>query len=309
MQTTNSILLVRPAHFGYNSETAESNAFQSNETHQVQEIAQKALREFDMLAARLAEKGVNVCTAKDTTHPIKPDALFPNNWVSFHANGQVIIYPMLAPSRRHERREAIIHQVGKSFDVHQIVDLTMNEASGRILEGTGSMVFDHTARIAYACRSPRTEKSLFEETCSRLHYEPVFFDALDQKGGEIYHTNVMMTIGNDFAVVCLESFKHSSEKSYVMERLEASGREIIAISHTQMQSFCGNMLELAIPNKKNILALSTTAFGHLNASQKKVLEQSCELVPLNVETVERFGGGSVRCMIAEIFLPPRRASD
>ncbi len=303
MHSSNHIFLVKPANFGYNSETAQSNAFQ----HQVSEasgvIVQDALREFETMAKKLSDKGINVLVIEDTPHPIKPDAVFPNNWGSFHADGRVVIYPMLAKNRRTEKRKAILETIQEKFEIKEIIDLSSYEQKGIFLEGTGSIIFDHQYKIAYACLAPRTDQSLFIETCKTLGYHPIYFYAKDESGKEIYHTNVMMNIGNGYAVICLESITNESEKNQVIHSLQNSGKEIINITFEQMSSFCGNMIELEIPNKKNILAMSQSAFDGLTVSQRNTLQSYCELFPLNVSTIEKIGGGSVRCMISEIFLP------
>ncbi|RFC55647.1 citrulline utilization hydrolase CtlX [Brumimicrobium aurantiacum] len=307
MQSSNNIFLVKPASFGYNAETAASNAFQNQMSKDMdhEAISKKAIEEFETMAQKLSEKGVNVLVIEDTPTPVKPDAIFPNNWGSFHADGRVILYPMLAENRREERREEILEIIGKKFEIKEIIDLSKQEEKGVFLEGTGSIIFDHQFKIGYACLASRTDKNLFVNTCELLGYKAVYFDAKDQSGHEIYHTNVMMNIGNGYAVVCLESISNPSERAHVIKSLEDSNKEIVAISYEQMNAFCGNMLELEIPNGRNILAMSQSSFDKFNSAQKKTLESYCELFPLNVKTIERIGGGSVRCMISELFLPER----
>jgi hypothetical protein len=269
-------------------------------------VSQNAIQEFDKMTQKLLEKGINVLVIQDSQYPIKPDAIFPNNWGSFHSDGTVIIYPMLAKNRRQEKRKEIIESIEEKFEFKEIIDLSINEENSIFLEGTGSIIFDHNNKKSYACLAPRTNKELFQKTSMKLGYEPIFFHSNDRFGKEIYHTNVMMNIGNGYVVICLESITDKDEKQRVKESLESSGNEIIDISFDQMSSFCGNMIELAIPNGKNILAMSQSAFNGLTVSQKKSLEVYCELFPLKVDTIERIGGGSVRCMISEIFLPKKK---
>ena len=308
MHCTNNILVVKPANFGYNVETAKSNAFQNPLIEDPNVIARDAILEFESFTKKLTDKGINVLVVEDTPIPIKPDAIFPNNWGSFHADRRVVLYPMLAKNRRPEKRKAILDTIQENFELREIIDLSYYEEKGVFLEGTGSIIFDHEYKIAYACLTPRTNKDLFNDTCKMLEYKPVHFTTFDKNGKEIYHTNVMMNIGNGYAVVCLESIANNSEKEMVVNSLKKSQKEIIDISYNQMASFCGNMIELDLPDKKNILAMSQTAYYSLTTAQKITLESYCELFPLQVDTIERIGGGSVRCMISEIFLP-RRANN
>lgn len=303
MQSSNHVLLIKPASFSFNNETASSNAFQNNAFQKNQAIDQQVILEFDRMVQRLIHKGIDVTVIEDTKTPIKPDAIFPNNWVTFHTDGTVVLYPMLALNRRLERRMDVLKNLEETFVIKEIIDLSIYEKEGRFLEGTGSIIFDHIHKIAYACISPRTDKQLFIETCSRIGYKPVHFSSVDAHGKEIYHTNVMMSIGNGFSVVCLESITNQSEKEEVIQSLTSTGHEIIDISYTQVNSFCGNMLELEMPGKKNILAMSKSAFERLSITQKSQLNDFCELLPIDIDTIEQIGGGSVRCMIAEIFLP------
>lgn len=305
MHSSNNIILVRPANFGYNSETAKSNAFQNQIIQESDVIVQNAIQEFEKMAIKLSDKGVNVLVIEDSPNPIKPDAVFPNNWGSFHSNGVAVLYPMLAENRRQEKRKEILESIQEKFEIKEIIDLSKHEEKGVFLEGTGSIVFDHVAKIAYACLGPRTDKKLFIETSKMLGYKPIYFYSRDTNGKEIYHTNVMMNIGNGYAVICLESITDEVEKNQVINSLKSSGKEIIDISFDQMKSFCGNMIELEIQEKKNILAMSQSAYNSLSISQKSTLESYCELFPIKIDTIERIGGGSVRCMILEIFLPKK----
>lgn len=300
MQTTNNILLIRPANFGFNEETRASNVFQKELNDDPNTIRQKALTEFDAVAAILNSHGVNVFVFDDTLSPAKTDAVFPNNWVSFHADGTVVLYPMLSANRRLERRSDIVESLKQNFEIINIIDLSRYEKENLFLEGTGSIVFDHVNKIAYAASSPRTDRDLFIQLCKQLDYSPVTFTARDRDGSEIYHTNVMMCIGGKFAVVCLESITDDNERANVIDQLTSTGHEIVDITFDQMNCFAGNMLAI----KKDLLVMSQSAFGSLTDAQNLKLKKYCELLPLAIPTIETVGGGSVRCMIAEIFLPP-----
>lgn len=303
MQTTKNILLIRPSNFVFNSETAFSNAFQNEVKESEETIKQKVFMEFEEFATTLKSKGANVFVFDDTNYPEKPDAVFPNNWVSFHSDGTVILYPMFAHNRRNERRKDIIDSLKKNFKVTNILDLSTYEKENRFLEGTGSIVLDRQNKIAYACLSPRTDKELFDKVCDYLHYKPICFHAHDKGGKEIYHTNVMMCIGEKFSVICLDSISDKKERELVFESLANTGHQVIDITFEQTNNFAGNMLAIQISDNKNILALSQSSFDSLTTNQKNELEKYGELVPLSIKTIETIGGGSARCMIAEVFLP------
>lgn len=299
-QSAQNILLIRPANFGFNPETAHSNAFQNKTDFDKQKI----LSEFDAFAEKLKEKGVNVFVFDDTPNPLKPDAIFPNNWISFHPDGTIILYPMFAENRRSERRNDIVEKLKERFKIREILDLSGHEIEGRFLEGTGSIVFDHENKIAYACLSPRTDKELFIKVSEYLHYKPVYFHSYDMNGKEIYHTNVMMCIGENFAVICLDSINDNHEREVVTGLLSQTGHQIIDITFEQMNNFVGNMLVIRTNDNKSILALAQSSFDSLTTIQKKELKKYCKLVPLSTNTIETIGGGSARCMIAEVFLEP-----
>lgn len=304
MRTSRNILLIRPQNFGYNTETAESNEFQKTTDAENKELAkQEALVEFDRFAEALYSKGVNIRVFEDTEMPQKPDAVFPNNWVSFHSDGTVVLYPMCAENRRSERRMDIVDTLGQEFRIDKIIDLSHFENDNRFLESTGSIVFDHNSKTSYACLSPRTDKELFTDISQNLDYQPVSFSAVNENGKEIYHTNVMMCIGPGFAVVCLESIKDANERTEVVETLKKRGLEIVDISFEQMNRFAGNMLAVSGENGKIFLVLSTNALGSFSSEQKTTLEKYCELLPVSIPTIEYHGGGGVRCMMAEVFLP------
>lgn len=308
MQSAKNILLIKPAHFAFNTETATSNAFQSQLNETENTIKQKALAEFEVFAETLQSKGVNVFIFHDTPHPQKPDAIFPNNWISTHTDGSIILYPMCAPNRRQERRMDIIDSLKKKFKVSSVIDLSENEKKNRFLEGTGSIVFDRKNKIGYACLSPRTDKELFIDVCDYLEYKAVSFHAHDKRGKEIYHTNVMMSVAEKFAIICSESITNIQERKLVMNLLTGTGHRLIDITFEQMNHFAGNMLALQTNNNSNILALSQNAYNSLSSIQKQEMEKHCELVPLSLDTIEVTGGGSARCMIAELFLPQINSS-
>jgi hypothetical protein len=307
-QSARTVLMVRPASFGFNSQTAASNAFQQAAELPREDQAQGlALKEFDGVAQALERAGVQVLIASDTPHPAKPDAIFPNNWVSFHGDGTVALYPMLAPNRRLERREEILEQVLREgrFHASRTVDLTHREAEGKFLEGTGSLVLDRAHRVAYASLSPRTDLDVLGEFGQLLDYDLVAFEAADAAAQPVYHTNVVMAIGTRFAVVCGEAITQAAHRSAVFNQLRADGHEVVDITQRQMQAFAGNLLELA-PAGGPVVALSTTAWGCLEPAQRRILESHAEPVPVAIPTIERIGGGGVRCMLAELHLPKRR---
>ncbi|MCS7037963.1 MAG: arginine deiminase-related protein [Saprospiraceae bacterium] len=303
-QTTPHILMVRPAHFGFNEETAASNAFQRRDDRLAPaEIQQRAREEFDQFVARLREAGVQVLVAEDSEQPIKPDAVFPNNWVTFHQEGYLITYPMYAPTRRLERREEVIEAALQAgFHPQKRLHLENNEAIGRYLEGTGSIIFDHANRIAYACLSPRTDEHLLRELCGVLEYEPVIFHSVDAKGQEIYHTNVMMAMGETFVVICLDTVRDAAERALLEEKFRATGKEVVPITLEQMQAFAGNMLQVRNDRGETFLVMSEQAFRSLTPEQVQTLEKHTRLLYSPLYTIETYGGGSARCMMAEVFM-------
>ncbi|HMI75146.1 MAG TPA: arginine deiminase-related protein [Steroidobacteraceae bacterium] len=306
-QSAGSVLMVRPARFACNPQTAASNAFQRHPTPLVgNDLQAAALQEFDELATALDRAGVEVLIAPDSDQPAKPDAIFPNNWVSFHHDGTVALYPMLAPNRRWERRDEVLEQVVRKggFRVSRTVDLTHREAEEKYLEGTGSVVLDRVHRMAYACSSPRTDLDVLGEFAQLLDYDLMTFDATDSSGRAIYHTNVLMAIGTAFAVVCGDSIANMAHRTAVFSKLRATGHNVVDITREQMAQFAANVLELASPAAK-LIALSTTALDSLNRTQRAILESHAALVPVSIPTIERVGGGGVRCMLAEIHLPKR----
>jgi len=306
-QTTSNILMIRPASFGFNEETAGSNAFQQNNTN-LQQAQQKAVHEFDNFVDLLKGKGVNVKVINDTQEPQKPDAIFLNNWVSFHDNGDVILYPMQAENRRRERREDAVRKLEHHFTINHIIDLSRFELENKFLEGTGSMVLDRENKIAYACLSPRTHIDVLNTFCEHLHYKPVVFTATDAGQKAIYHTNVMMCIGSAFAVICMDSIQEASVKVAVTSTLNSTGKEIVDITLEQMNHFAGNMLQVQNTEGKSLLVMSNTAHRSLTVDQIRNLEKYAEIVPANLNTIETIGGGSARCMLAEVHLPLKRSN-
>ena len=302
-QSAGTVLMVRPACFGFNPQTAASNAFQSSAVMGDAEAQARVLREFDALAEALGRAGVNVMVAADTREPAKPDAIFPNNWVSFHADGTVALYPMLALNRRAERRDEIVGQVVRGgFRVSRTVDLTHREQENKYLEGTGSLVLDRRHRIAYACVSPRTDLDVLGEFAQLLDYDLVAFDAQDGSGQAIYHTNVLMAIGSGFAVVCGDSIMGEAPRAAVFSKLRDTGHEVLDISLAQMREFAGNVLELAPPGN-HVVAMSDRALLSFGPQQRRALESHAQVLAVPIPTIERLGGGGVRCMLAEVHLP------
>ncbi len=298
---TNRVLMVRPAAFGYNNETAESNAFQNQVTLSKEEILQNALIEFDGAVEILRDAGVEVFVAQDTPFPEKPDAVFPNNWISFHSNGELILYPMEARNRRCERRLELVVELQQKLNFSRVFDLSYFEEKSLFLEGTGSVVFDHENKIAYAAISSRTNEEVLNELCAHLNYNPVLFHAEDEWGQAIYHTNVIMCVGTDFVVLCLEAITIESERLVVLESIRNSGKKVLDISMNQLKNFAGNMLVLKNRKEEPLLVLSATAKESLSQNQLNFLSERIRLVVLPIETIETIGGGSARCMLAEIF--------
>ncbi len=301
-QSTSHLLMIRPVNFGFNEQTAGSNAFQVKQGVE-NEVQEKALTEFNNLVTVLRNNDVDVTVIDDTPEPHTPDSIFPNNWVSFHSDGNIFLYPMQAENRRLERREDIINQLEDCFKVHHIVDLSRFEHDHKFLEGTGSMVLDRIGKIAYACLSPRTDRDVLAIFCEQTGYKTVCFDAVDEHGKAIYHTNVLMCVGSKFAVICLDSIANPHERIMVTESLQSTRKEIIEISFEQMNQFAGNMLEVQNKSGEVLIVMSQSAFKSLTEAQKATLEKHGKLIYSNINTIETNGGGSARCMIAEVHLP------
>jgi hypothetical protein len=296
--------MVRPASFGFNEETAANNAFQSNDQALGKDqISQAAIQEFDAFVEKLRSYGVNVIVAEDSPFPAKPDAVFPNNWISFHDDGTVYTYPMYAPARRVERQEGIVKQIGRQFLINKKVQLEEFESIDQFLEGTGSMIFDRQNKLVYACLSPRTSLDLLHRFCKQIRYEPVAFHALDGKGQEIYHTNVMMALGETFVVICMETVRDEEERDMLLEKFEETNKEIIEISLAQMMEFAGNMLQVRNETGETFLVMSERAYQSLNKQQVAAIQAHTNILYSPIPTIETYGGGSARCMMAEVFLP------
>jgi hypothetical protein len=304
-QLASAVLMIRPARFQSNPETAESNRFQGRSEMTPAEQHEAALAEFDDLKRALEASGIRVVAFDDTPEPHTPDAIFPNNWVSFHADGTVVLYPMEAANRRTERRRDIVESLAseRGFLVREIIDLSHHESNGHYLEGTGSMVLDRLHRVAYACLSSRTHLDPLGEFAQRLDYDVLTFEAVDEGGAPIYHTNVLMNIGEKIAVICDEAIARKEQRGAVMESLAKSGREIIVLSMAQLQAFAGNMLELRASSGKRVVAMSEVARRSLTERQLELLQANGELVSAPIGGIETSAGGSVRCMLAEIHLP------
>jgi hypothetical protein len=297
-----NLCMVEPAAFTFNAETAVTNRFQQPGADAPAAVAQRARCEFAELVQQLRAAGINVCVARDTPEPAKPDAVFPNNWVSFHDDGTVVLYPLLNPSRRAERREAVIDSVKQQLGFRELrrLDMTGEEQRGRYLEGTGSLVLDHTQRIAYACRSPRTDESLVREWTRAMRYEAVVFDATTTDGTPVYHTNVLLWIGANIAGVGLE-WVASAQRDDLRERLTQNGRQALQLTNAQLHDFAGNMLEVLAPSGARRLVMSARAAQSLSAEQRaQIAAAGCVPLISAVPTIEQLGGGSVRCMLAEV---------
>ena len=302
-QTTKHILMVRPANFGFNEETAESNAFQRNDASlSIPEIKRKAVEEFDNFVNQLRSNGVDVIVAEDSADPIKSDAVFPNNWVTFHQNGTVITYPMQAFVRRFERDQKILDMIADRFDIQAIFNFETYEDQGKYLEGTGSMILDRVNQIVYACLSPRTDAELLDKFCKLTKYRKAIFHSTDQIGKAIYHTNVMMALGETFVVICLDTIKDNRELDRLRRFFFETEKEIIEISMDQMQAFAGNMLQIRNAQNETFLVMSEQAYQSLQPEQIRQIERHTHILHCPIYTIEKYGGGSVRCMMAEVFL-------
>ncbi|MFV8327821.1 citrulline utilization hydrolase CtlX [Flavobacterium sp. ZS1P14] len=307
-QTTNSILMIRPVAFRMNEQTAVNNYYQKVLDGLLPAtVNAKAQQEFDAFVEKLRAVGVDVTVVDDTASPDTPDSIFPNNWVSFHEEGDVALYPMFAENRRYERREDILDILeDKGFVINNIMDYTSAEEDGFFLEGTGSLVLDRANSKAYCALSPRADEELFIEFCEDFDYAPVIFEAFQTVGSErklIYHTNVMMCVGETFAVICSDCIDDKKERKMVLENLKENGKEVILITEAQMNNFAGNMLEVQGSDGKRYLVMSAAAHQSLTPKQLEQLEKHAEILSSSLDTIEACGGGSARCMMAEIFLP------
>ena len=303
--------MIRPVRFESNPHTAKSNRFQGRSNRDAAGQQQAALAEFDRLAAELRSAGIDVIVVNDTPEPHTPDSVFPNNWLSMHADGRAVLYPMEAPNRRTERREDILSALvdEHGFRISELVDLTTHEERNEFLEGTGSLVLDRCNRIAYACFSSRTHPDALAEFAIRLDYEIVAFDAVDRSGDPIYHTNVMMNVGEQLAVICDASIADDAQRQAVIQRLEETGHKVLKLSFDQLDAFAGNMLELRNSAGERVVAMSKSAYDSLNADQLTALKENGHLVFSAIDDIEASAGGSVRCMLAEVHLPRQDSRD
>lgn len=300
-QAPHRVLMVRPQAFGFNAQTASTNAFQQS-PEQAQSVHQQALKEFDAMVDLLRSNDIEVMVIDDTLHPPKPDSIFPNNWISFHHDGTVVLYPMMAENRRAERQIPVLETLQKHYTVTEVIDLTHFELEGKFLEGTGSIVFDYTNKIAYAARSPRTDEHVLQELCSRLGFRPLIFNAVDESGQPIYHTNVVMTVGSGCAILCLDAIQDDADQEKLLHSFERTQHQVIAISYAQMRMFAGNMLEVNTQTGEPVVLLSRKAYESLLPGQLDALSKHAEPVPISIPVIEQVGGGSVRCMVAGVFM-------
>ncbi len=300
-QITSNVLMIRPVSFNFNEQTADSNKFQSKGTEE--NINFSAQLAFDQFVEQLVLRGINVMVIEDTPEPFTPDSIFPNNWISMHHSGKVVIYPMQAPNRRAERRKDILDKIKQKYDLNVLLDFTHFEEENKFLEGTGSLVLDRMNRVAFACISSRTNPEVLAAWQKQMNYDLVTFNAFDQNQHAIYHTNVVMCMGDTFCVICLESISDLDERFAIKQKIENLGKEVIEISLAQMNEFAGNMLLLKNKNEKKFLVMSDRAFNSLTKKQIELLEDYAEIIHPDLGVIETYGGGSARCMIAEIHLP------
>lgn len=297
-QSTDTVIMIRPASFKYNVETAQSNAFQKAPS--VENPNDLALQEFDAMVAILRAEGVNVWVEEDSVFPEKPDAIFPNNWLGIHPGKQIVLYPMAAENRRLERDPQLISRIKSKLSGYSITDFSESERDGEFLEGTGSLIFDHIQRRVFASRSNRTDEKLVLELAEMLNFDPIIFDAIDEQTNAYYHTNVVLCIGTYFAIVCSESISEN-DRNRVIELLSENGRSLLHITREQVSAFAGNLLELRNSSDETLIVLSSSAMNALAPSELAFLQQFGLLLPIDIPFIEQTGGGSVRCMMAEVF--------
>ena len=296
------ILMVRPFQFYFNQQTAANNFFQSNIN--IENANELAIAEFDAMVKQLRAHQIKVNVIQDTQDPSTPDSIFPNNWVSTHTDGSLCLYPMFAENRRAERKLSVIEFLQANYKIENLLDLTDFEKEGKFLEGTGSMVLDHQNKISYGCLSERLDEAAFTYWCDKMQFKPISFKAMDHKAQPIYHTNVMMCMGNQFVVICLDSIPNELEKQIVLDSFLQTNKEVITISQDQLNHFAGNMLQVFDIVEKPHLIMSEQSYKTLNVAQLKSLEKYNPLLPISIPTIEALGGGSTRCMMAEIYLIP-----
>jgi hypothetical protein len=304
-QLASAVMMIRPVRFESNPLTAASNRFQGKNDADPVEQQTAAADEFDALVAALRDVGVEVIVIDDTHEPHTPDSIFPNNWISMHADGRVVLYPMEAENRRTERRMDIVEHLGDAAgrQIAEVVDLSPHENSGHHLEGTGSMVLDRANRVAYACISTRTHLDPLGDFAQRMGYDVVAFEAVDSSGVPIYHTNVLMNIGEEIAVICADAIPRQDQREAVLARLHEDGHEIILLSYAQLDAFAGNMLELRNKAGERVLAMSQQAYDSLDEEQRAILASKSRIISVAINNIESSAGGSVRCMLAEVHLP------
>lgn len=304
-QLASAVLMIRPVRFESNPQTAGSNRFQGKSDATTDQQQDAALREFDGLAGALREHGIDVVVIDDTAEPHTPDSIFPNNWLSLHADGRVVLYPMEADNRRTERRMDVVERLDAElgYQVREIVDLSGHESAGHYLEGTGSMVLDRANRVAYACLSTRTQLDPLGDFAQRLNYDAVTFEAIDRDGVAIYHTNVLMNVGEELAVICDAAIPRDDQRSAVVQRLRETGHEVLSLNYDQLDAFAGNMLELRTKDGSRLVAMSQQAYDSLSDDQLQILTKNGEILAVPIDSIEASAGGSVRCMLAEIHLP------
>ena len=304
-QLASAVLMIRPVRFESNPHTAASNKFQGKNAATPAQQQLDAEAEFDGLESALTDAGIRVIQIADTEEPHTPDAIFPNNWVSFHADGTVVLYPMEAPNRRTERRADIINALATEhgYQVREIIDLSGHEDASQFLEGTGSLVLDRVNRIAYACLSSRTHLDALGDFAQRMNYSVVAFDAVDRDGAPVYHTNVLMNVGEELAVICDEAIPREQQRAAVLQSLRDSGHDVVSLTYEQMDAFAGNMLELRSSDGGRVIAMSEQARKALDKSQLARIAVNGKIVSAPIDNIESSAGGSVRCMLAEIHLP------
>ncbi len=303
MQHSSHLLMIRPVRFDFNAETAVNNSFQINSKDLLAQ--EKAAEEFNQFIKVLTLNGIDVTVVNDTPEPHTPDSIFPNNWISFHTDGSICLYPMYAQNRRLERKQSVLQAIEEKFIISKTIDFSYYEKTNIFLEGTGSMVLDRDHHIAYACLSPRTDLAILKDFCSQLNYTPIYFWAMDGGNQPIYHTNVMMCVADNYVVICLESIPNAEERKIVIDSFTALGKAIIEISFDQMNHFAGNMLQVHNKSGKKFLVMSSQAFRSLNKIQIEQIEAYNQIIHSDITTIETNGGGSARCMMAEIFLPKK----
>jgi hypothetical protein len=303
-QSTNAVLMVRPGRFYPNPETAADNSFQKSPDEETADLTSRAQAEFDRAVATLRGNGITVHVMEDTVSPEKPDAVFPNNWLSTHFDGRVVIYPMYAVARRRERRWEVIDELRKHYRVDEVIDYSACETQGECLEGTGSLVLDHVNRTAYVSFSKRAHPNVLRRFCADFGYEPVTFTSVDASGQPVYHTNVVMCIGTKFALAGLEMIAEACERKQVRERLVGSARALIELSAAQIAEFAGNAIELQNESGEKLVVISRRGLAALGRDQRQAVERFAQFVPLDLPTIE-LAGGSARCMLATIHLPRR----